>query len=48
MKKNYLYKTRSIVYILSTRRLAIINNINLLDDIDDYNRFSSNIFNSKN
>ena len=48
IKKNYLYKTKSSLYIISTRRFATINNVKLLININNYDRSSSNIFNSKN
>ena len=48
IKKNYLYKIRSSFYIFSIRRFAIIDNIKLLDDIDNYNQFLFNTFDLKN
>ena len=41
MKKNYLKKVRSSLYIISIRRLATINNIKSSNDINNYDQFSS-------
>ena len=48
MKKKYPYKIRSSPYISLARRSIIVNNIKLLDDIDNYNRFLFSTFDSKN
>ena len=47
IKKDYLYKARSPLYVISTRRLAVINNVNL-SNIDDYDRSSLSISDLEN